>query len=248
MPLTPQEVRAMRFTPVRLREGYDMGEVDEFLDEVETELERLLAENDDLRSKLTAATGSAPPPASEKEPEKAPEKAEDKKAEQVEQEKPVKVEEPVEERKPERVQTPPPSEQIRVTTAAEASSAATRLLELATRNADELVAEARTEAEQILDAARTDAEQLESETRARTEQLDAEARNRAQQLDAETEAKRREALSEIEREKGRLDTEVESLRSFEREYRSRLKTYFTEQLASLDGQGEGGSLPQASQG
>ncbi len=83
----------MRFTPVRLREGYDMGEVDEFLDEVETELERLLAENDDLRSKLTAATGSAPPPApekaSEKEPEKAPEKAEDKKAEQVEPEKPV---------------------------------------------------------------------------------------------------------------------------------------------------------------
>jgi DivIVA domain-containing protein len=249
MPLTPQEVRAMRFTPVRLREGYDMGEVDEFLDEVETELERLLAENDDLRSKLAAATGSAPPAARE---EKAPEQAEKaekaEKAQQPEPEKPAEVEEPVEERKPERVQTPPPSEQIKVTTAAEASSAATRLLELATRNADELVAEARTEAEQILVAARTDAEQLENETRARTEQLDAEARNRAQQLDADTEARRREALSDIEREKGRLDNEVESLRSFEREYRTRLKTYFTEQLASLDGQGEGGTLPVASEG
>ena len=76
MPLTPQEVKAMRFTPVRLREGYDMGEVDEFLDEVETELERLLAENDDLRSKLTAATGSAPPVTEAKAPEKAPEKEE----------------------------------------------------------------------------------------------------------------------------------------------------------------------------
>jgi DivIVA domain-containing protein len=246
MPLTPQEVRAMRFTPVRLREGYDMGEVDEFLDEVETELERLLAENEDLRSKLAAATGSAPPAAQEKVQEKEPEKAEQ--AEPEKPEKPVEVEEPVEERKPERVQTPPPSEQIKVTTAAEASSAATRLLELATRNADELVAEARSEAEQILAAARTDAEQLENETRARTEQLDAEARNRAQQLDAETEAKRREALSDIEREKGRLDNEVESLRTFEREYRSRLKAYFTEQLASLDGQGEGGTLPVASQG
>ncbi len=27
MPLTPEDVRNKRFTPVRLREGYDMGEV-----------------------------------------------------------------------------------------------------------------------------------------------------------------------------------------------------------------------------
>ena len=55
MPLTPEDVSNKRFTPVRLREGYDMGEVDQFLDEVEAELERLLKENDDLRSKLAAA-------------------------------------------------------------------------------------------------------------------------------------------------------------------------------------------------
>ena len=46
MPLTPEDVRNKRFTPVRLREGYDMGEVDQFLDEVESELERLTTEND----------------------------------------------------------------------------------------------------------------------------------------------------------------------------------------------------------
>nr|MDQ4008949.1 DivIVA domain-containing protein [Actinomycetota bacterium] len=55
MPLTPEDVRSKRFTPVRLREGYDMGEVDQFLDEVEAELERLYQENNDLRSKLEAA-------------------------------------------------------------------------------------------------------------------------------------------------------------------------------------------------
>ena len=44
MPLTPEDVRNKRFTPVRLREGYDMGEVDQFLDEVESELERLAKE------------------------------------------------------------------------------------------------------------------------------------------------------------------------------------------------------------
>src|SRR5881397_2707292 len=55
MPLTPEDVSNKRFTPVRLREGYDTGEVDQFLDEVEAELARLTKENDDLRAKLSAA-------------------------------------------------------------------------------------------------------------------------------------------------------------------------------------------------
>ncbi len=60
MPLTPEDVRNKRFTPVRLREGYDMGEVDQFLDEVEAELERLTVENEELRAKVAAAsTGEA---------------------------------------------------------------------------------------------------------------------------------------------------------------------------------------------
>ena len=58
MPLTPEDVSNKRFTPVRLREGYDMGEVDQFLDEVEAELARLTKENEDLRSKLSAAQGA----------------------------------------------------------------------------------------------------------------------------------------------------------------------------------------------
>src|SRR3954464_402157 len=59
MPLTPEDVSNKRFTPVRLREGYDMGEVDQFLDEVEAELARLTRENDDLRAKLSAAQSGA---------------------------------------------------------------------------------------------------------------------------------------------------------------------------------------------
>src|SRR5262245_64602282 len=74
MPLTPEDVSNKRFTPVRLREGYDMGEVDQFLDEVEAELARLTKENDDLRSKLAAAqssggmTHTAPQPRIEQRP------------------------------------------------------------------------------------------------------------------------------------------------------------------------------------
>src|SRR5690242_1199666 len=82
MPLTPEDVSNKRFTPVRLREGYDMGEVDQFLDEVEAELARLTKENDDLRSKLAAAQSAGggsgaqaapvPAPVVEKTPEPAP--------------------------------------------------------------------------------------------------------------------------------------------------------------------------------
>jgi hypothetical protein len=54
-------------------------------------------------------------------------------------------------------------------------------------------------------------------------------------------------LGEIEKEKGRLDSEIENLRSFEREYRSRLKSYFTQQLEALDGNGSAvATLPTAS--
>src|SRR4029077_1857469 len=68
MPLTPEDVSNKRFTPVRLREGYDMGEVDQFLDEVEAELARLTRENDDLRTKLSAAQSGAPVEAPAQQP------------------------------------------------------------------------------------------------------------------------------------------------------------------------------------
>ena len=225
MPLTPEDVSNKRFTPVRLREGYDMGEVDQFLDEVESELARLLKENDDLRGKLTAAqrgggaSAEAAAPA-EKAAEPAP--------------------------APAPVAAAAPREEIKVTTIGEASSAAARLLELATRNADEVVGEAKDEADRIIGAARTKAERLESETKTKTDRLEQDARTRAQMLDSETAAKRRELFGELEKEKERLDSDVENLRAFEREYRSRLKSYFTQQLQALDGNGEGGDLQDSS--
>lgn len=226
MPLTPEDVSNKRFTPVRLREGYDMGEVDQFLDEVEAELARLTKENDDLRSKLSAAqTGSAPAPVRTPEPE------------------PAKVEE-----KPTPAPTPAPVaapaaaaapgagvETIRVETVPQASNAAARLLELATRNADELVDEAKNEADKIVGAARTKAERLEAESKSKADRLEADARQRSQMLDSETAERRQQMFGDLEKERDKLSSEVETLRSFEREYRSRLKSYFTQQLEALQG-------------
>jgi DivIVA domain-containing protein len=232
MPLTPEDVSNKRFTPVRLREGYDMGEVDQFLDEVESELSRLTRENEELRGKLsTAQHGGATPPVVETRPEEPEEVAE-----------PEPTPEPEPEPEPTPEPAPPaPTETIKVTTVADASSAAARLLEIATRNADELVTEARAEADKIVTEARTSSERLEAESKERADRLESDARTRSQMLDSETEERRQQLFGDLERDREKLNGDVENLRSFEREYRSRLKSYFEQQLAALDGSVEGGT-------
>ena len=231
MPLTPEDVSNKRFTPVRLREGYDMGEVDQFLDEVEAELARLTKENDDLRAKLASVQSGAPAPAAVIEQPKP---------------EPVKAKEPEPAPAPTPTPTPAPApaaaatpvETIRIETVPQASNAAARLLEIATRNADELVDEAKNEADKIVGAARTKAERLEAESKSKADRLEADARTRAQMLDSETAERRQQLFGELERERDRLTGEVETLRSFEREYRSRLKSYFSQQLEALNGSAE----------
>ena len=51
MPLTPDDVRNKRFSTTRIRPGYDEGEVDNFLSEVEAELRRLIWELEELRAR-----------------------------------------------------------------------------------------------------------------------------------------------------------------------------------------------------
>jgi DivIVA domain-containing protein len=219
MPLTPEDVHKKTFTPVRLREGYDMGEVDQFLDEVEVELTRLHAENDDLRSKLTAA--QAAPPATAPVVHAEPE--------------PMPIPEPVAVVEPEPAGVPALPV---VSTVPEASSAAARLLEIATQNADQLVAEAQNEADKIVSEARIKSERLETDAKTKSDRLEADARSRAEKLDSETSQRRQQLFGELERDKDNLVRELEDLRSFEREYRSRLKGYFQAQLGALDGEGD----------
>jgi DivIVA domain-containing protein len=236
MPLTPEDVSNKRFTPVRLREGYDMGEVDQFLDEVETELARLTRENDDLRTRLSAVQSGMAEPAPAATPEApAPEPV-------------AATPEPQPEPEPEpepapTMQTPAAApvaagvQTIRVETVGEASNAAARLLELASRNADELVEEAKSEADKIVGEARTKAERLQGESKANADKLEADARGRAQSLDSETAERRTQLFGDLERERDALSHEVDNLRAFEREYRSRLKTYFSQQLEALESSG-----------
>jgi DivIVA domain-containing protein len=217
MPLTPEDVHKKTFTPVRLREGYDMGEVDQFLDEVEVELTRLHQENDDLRTKLATASSSGPPTQTAPQPVVAatPE--------------PGRASEPA---------APATAPLPRVETVRDASGAAARLLEIAAQNADQLVNEAQSDADRILGESRVKAERLEVDAKAKSERLESDAKARAEKVDVETSERRQQLFGQLERDKESLSRELEDLRSFEREYRSRLRGYFQSQLEALDGEGD----------
>lgn len=225
MPLTPEDVRNKRFTPVRLREGYDMGEVDQFLDEIEAELERLYQENQELRAKAAAAAQSEPTAAFDA----------------------VRDVKPIVEPEPEPIAPQPAPAVIeppRGPSVGEASAAAARLLEIASNNADELIENAKAEADAIIGEAKEKADRLTREARGNADRTETEARIRAQKLDEETAARRQSAFDAIERERQELQRDVEHLRAYEREYRARLKNYFQTQLDMLESQESvSGSLP-----
>ncbi len=236
MPLTPEDVRNKRFTPVRLREGYDMGEVDQFLDEVEAELERLTVENEELRAKVAAASTGEPtgliPALSSPTPAAAP-------APTPAVQEPVKVVAPTPEPEPEPEPTPVPVAVAPAPVAAprpsmgDASSAAARLLEIASNNADQLMDQAKEEADRMVGEARAKAERITNEARGKADRLETDARIRAQKLDEETNERRTQAVATIERDRYEIQREVEHLRAYEREYRARLKNYFQSQLDQL---------------
>jgi DivIVA domain-containing protein len=226
MTLTPEAVRNKQFTTIRLREGYDMGEVDHFLDQVEQELQRLIDENEALRQQGAKAstngqksTPTAPEPAPSPSPRQSQARAD------VEAEKAAAA--------------------SSATTPAGASTVAVRILEKAATAADELVAEASEQAEQVLAEAKSKAAQLESNARTDAERITTEARGNAARLDAEAKAKldevnrqaetrRTEVIGKLEADRDALAHSVEELQQFEREYRARLKLYFTEQLQALE--------------
>ncbi len=241
MPLTPEDVRNKRFTPVRLREGYDMGEVDQFLDEVEAELERLTVENEELRAKVAAASTGEPtgliPSISQTSANSQPTPA---------VQEPAYYSPPPAEREPEPAPEPAPvvaPEPVAKPSMGDASSAAARLLEIASSNADQLMEAAKDEADRIVGEARAKAERLTNEARGKADRLETDARIRAQKLDEETNERRQQAVATIERERYEMQREVEHLRAYEREYRARLKNYFQSQLDQISANEAGTSAP-----
>lgn len=113
---------------------------------------------------------------------------------------------------------------------------AARLLELAQETAEKLTEEARTESEKVLSDAKAQSEAMLGDATTRAEATERESRARAEALDAEAKARYDEVLGKLAGERVGLEKKIADLRSYEREYRGRLKSWISEQLAQLDGE------------
>ena len=238
MALTPEDVVNKRFQPTKFREGYDQDEVDDFLDEVVVELRRLNQENEELRQRLIASDSrinelqrSASQPA------------------------PAGFDQPV-------ASAPAPAAAVPAQASFQASDPnidpgnTNNLLQLARRlheehvregveKRDALIAEGQSQAGRVLDEANTQASQALEEANTQASQALEEASTQASRaieegnaqaarLIEEAQSQNRDRISTLDQERVALESRIEELRNFEREYRSKLKGYIEGQLRELD--------------
>ncbi len=260
MPLTPADVHNVAFSkPPIGKRGYNEDEVDAFLDLVEAELARLIEENEDLReqvSQLEQRLGNAQadledarsrPPAMGAPPTQ-------------------QIQRPVEPpdalpwshhgRCPRR-RRPWPSpatasvdqhvqvakvlsmaQEMAERLTSEAKAEADTMLTDARNKSEQLLSEARTKSDGLVNDARARAETMLNDARTRAETLERQSRDKAAKLVGDAERQQTEIIGSITRDKTVLEKKIDELRTFEREYRTRLKTYLESQLRDL---GERGS-------
>ena len=210
MALTPEDVVNKRFQPTKFREGYDQDEVDDFLDEIVVELRRLNQENEELRRRVSDAPAGSPQAAAAiPAPVAASAKTEEVRDEDKKPE-PVKTEAKAE-AKPEVIATPAAASAPSTTSAESAAG----VLAMAQKLHDEYVNAGVEQRDKII----------------------AEAQIEASGLVNDAQDKSRKVLGALEQQKSVLERKVEQLRSFERDYRSRLKAYIEGQLRDLDSRG-----------
>jgi DivIVA domain-containing protein len=241
MTLSLDDVRNKRFRMAR-KGGYEVLEVDEFVDEVEESFAQLLEENASLKKQVDAlrsSDGAADTDGQAQQPASPAPAAET-----------TRVSTPAAETTAPAAATPASTserepERIVVTTSAEASSAVVRLVQLSTEQAEHLVREANDEAakiredanrdaQQVTEDARTRADRLESEARVNADRVQTEAQSRSESLDQELAQRRTEMFGDLERQQESLTETVARLRDFEQRYRSNLADHLRGQLDSLD--------------
>jgi DivIVA domain-containing protein len=232
MPLSPADVANVAFSkPSLSNRGYDEDEVDAFLDVVGAELARLIQENSGLRDQVEKV-----------------------RAARVNKGLRLRPLEP-----PRLVIAPVPPMREQTSPGGDHNVRAARVLGLAQEMADRVTGEAKAEADGMLGDARVRAEELLCGARAKADGMVTEARTRAETMlnDARTKAvtvdrqsqdkaaslerdaarKHAEIIGSLSQEKSSLEKKLDELRTFEREYRTRLTTYLDSQLRELNGRG-----------
>ena len=109
----------------------------------------------------------------------------------------------------------------------------------ASEQAEQVIAEAQEKATRLERAARTDADRITNEAHGNAARMDAEAKTRLAQINKEADDRRAEVVAKLEADRDELAHTIDELQQFEREYRARLKLYFTEQLQALEASDDG---------
>ena len=134
---------------------------------------------------------------------------------------------------------------------------AVQMLALAQQTADQHLAQSKSEAERLLAESQANAHATLGTAQAQSDKLVAEAKARGEQIERESAAKAAQAVhdaeqrvsaltAQLDQRKSALERRVEELRTFEREYRTRLKSYLESQLRDLDSSGR--AEPAAAEG
>jgi DivIVA domain-containing protein len=237
MPLMPADVRNVTFSKPPLgKRGYHEDEVDAFLDLIQAELARLIEENTNLRGQVEQLdqqrraapvdTGKNPRPVG----------------------LPGRVIGPI--RPPIKEQTSPDddhnvhavkvlglAQEMAERLTSEAKAEADAMLNKARATSAQLLSEAKAKAEGMVSGARTRAQTMLNDAHTKAETLERQSREKAASLEREATRKHTEIIGSISQEKSVLEKKIDELRTFEREYRTRLKTYLQSQLRELEGNG-----------
>lgn len=136
-------------------------------------------------------------------------------------------------------------EKVVVTTSAEASSSAIRLVSLATEQAERVITDADVEAAEKLaaaqkaagettNAAQAKAEEIRATAQGEADRLLAEARAHAEQAEVDARARREELITNLEAERDEFASKIDQLKSWESSYRSRIADYLRGQVEAVE--------------
>src|SRR5690625_1239235 len=214
--LTAEDVLNKKFQATRMREGYDQDEVDDFLDEVVETFAKYEQENHELKARLAAAERRVAE--LENEPAQAAPVAEAPAAEQPAAQpeyaaQPQQAEEPAEQPAAQQQGAEPSQQQM------SEPETATGMLALAQKLHDDYVQAGNEEHDRIVGEAKREAEQIVGEAKQEQERT----------------------RNELEQERSMLERKIDELRVFERDYRTRMRSYLEKLLSEVDSKSTGNS-------
>jgi DivIVA domain-containing protein len=231
-PLTPLDIQHKEFT--KAMRGYAMHEVDTFLDQVTEEFTRMQDEIARLREQASSAAPAQPAPVVQQAPPPPPQPQPmageprggpsgeeaiaralvmaQRMADQTVEEAKVKAKSMV----------------------AEAEARAKNMTEQAQMRAREVTEAAQMRAREVTEAAQARARELTEglETRYKERIQSAEARARVAEEQARMQIA--QATEQVARRRQELESSIEALRAFERDYRARLRGFVEGQLKALE--------------